>query len=154
MFCGRNCLMFINVFLIHTWDALFLFWFYMCLSFKLKNLNSSWQEISFLLAFLVIQIYHVSEIYNNKLTIWLLKKILFIKHHQVAFIQVLIWCQALNPETSRGGRCDYYPHLLMRKLRCKIHRSVSDEASIWTPKSLTPSLSLALGFIFPPCLWN
>lgn len=57
-------------------------------------------------------------------------------------------CQTLNPETSQGGVCDYYPHFLTRKLRFMSHKSISDETSRQTPELPTSSLSLRVSF--PP----
>ena len=142
MFCGRSYIMFINIFLVHTWDALLLFWFNMCIFSNLKILILNGKKLTAYLLFLVIQIYHVSEIYNTLTMIT--QKFLF---------KNITRCQALNPLTSQGGACDYYPHFLMRKLRFMSHKSVSDETSSLTPKLPTSSLSLWVSF-FPLCLWN
>lgn len=143
MFCVRSYIMFIKIFLVHIWDALLLFWFDKCIFSNLKILTPNDKKLTTSLLFLVIQIYHVSEIYNNKLTM-ITQKFLF---------KNITRYQTLNPETSHRGICDYYPHFLTRKLRFMSHKSISDETSRQTPKLPTSSLSLRVSF-FPPCLWN
>ena len=110
MFCVRSYVMFIKIFLVHIWDALLLFWFNMCTFSNLKILTPNDKKLTTYLLFLVIQIYHVSEIYN-KLTMIT----------QIFLFKNITRCRTLNPETSQGGACDYYPHFSDKKI--EVHES-------------------------------